>query len=133
MWWHLLRIWVLSKAILVDLHWQMLLLLMLIDVLGSTALLRLQPQNLWVEELLLSCLSLIGALPIERCRTFLLQHLLCQLKFILCYFQMVSSSQQVLQVDVVANVAKVQVSKVVHLISHLVAEALCELVVLVHL
>lgn len=46
---------------------------------------------------------------------------------------MVSSSQQVLQVDVVANVAKVQVSKVVHLISHLVVEALCELVVLVHL
>ena len=42
---------------------------------------------------------------------------------------MVGGSQQVLQVDVVANVAKVQVSEVVHL----VVEALCELVVLVHL
>lgn len=42
---------------------------------------------------------------------------------------MVGSSQQVLQVDVVANVAKVQVSKVVHL----VVEALRELVVLLHL
>lgn len=42
---------------------------------------------------------------------------------------MVGSSQQVLQVDVVANIAKVQVSKVVHL----VVEALCELVVRVHL
>lgn len=58
-----------------------------------------------------------------------MQHLLCQLEFILCYFQMVGSSQQVLQVDVVANIAKVQVGKVVHL----VVEALCELIILVHL
>lgn len=42
---------------------------------------------------------------------------------------MVGSSQQVLQVDVVANVAKVQVGEVVHL----VVEALRELVVLLHL
>ena len=42
---------------------------------------------------------------------------------------MVGSSQQVLQVDVVGNVCKVQVSKVVHL----VVEALGQLVVLLHL
>lgn len=42
---------------------------------------------------------------------------------------MVGSSQQVLQVNVVANVAKVQVGEVVHL----VVEALRELVVLLHL
>lgn len=42
---------------------------------------------------------------------------------------MVGRSQQVLQVDVVADVAKVQVSEVVHL----VVEALCHLVVLLHL
>ena len=42
---------------------------------------------------------------------------------------MVGSSQQVLQVDVVADVAKVQVSEVVHI----VFEALCHLVVLLHL
>lgn len=42
---------------------------------------------------------------------------------------MVGGSQQVLQVDVVADVAKVQVREVVHL----VVEALCQLVVLLHL
>ena len=105
------------------------MLLLLIGVLSAAALLRLQSQNLRVKELLLGSLCLIGVLPIERSCTFLLQHLLCQLKFILRYFQMVGRSQQVLQVDVVADVAKVQVSEVIHLI----VEALCHLVVLLHL